>query len=31
MVCKCCESCQLREACEGSVVGVGCGGHKPKK
>lgn len=31
VACKCCESCQLKEVCEGSVVGVGCSGHKPIK
>jgi len=29
MACKCCESCQLKEVCEGAVVGMGCYGHKP--
>ena len=29
--CKCCGSCQFKDVCEGAVVGVGCGAHKPKK
>ncbi len=26
MTCKCCDSCQLKEVCEGAVVGIACGG-----
>jgi hypothetical protein len=30
-MCKSCKTCEFEEICEGAVVGVACGGYKPKK